>query len=1504
MSGTTTPPLPILVEVRGVGPDPRASGTASLQWLGIRCGSGSVEPVKLNWDDGWREDLTHVAHGRESVAILHRLANRLLRLLSSTGWPREAARIRKAHADGQPVHLTVVSDVPDILRLPWADLPTGDGGAALCQLLSRPVTLAVPGAGTRPARLEDHPDGGRLLLAVPGDDDARIGALRATVAGMSARPAQELVSGFSLPELRDLLDAGVKRGRPVTLLHLVARVETRGSQTSVFLGPNAQTPVGVDDLATEIARHADRLRAVVLTQTGAPSADTSRLALALHRAGVPVVVAHRVPLADDTVLPVVMRIHDALIGQSLAIQTAVHTVSLGLRRDGFVLDGAGLQVFQAATASELVRPFAFAPYQGLAPYRSTDAGRFFGRAAETRKLADSLLNLASEGRPRFMVVAGAPRSGRTSLVEAGLFPELQARDPSTQLRTVDASIRPLAQLDEVLSWPRPDGAPLLLVVDPIDALVRSTEHLDTARRFVNRLWRLAASGTSRVFVVVVIQVDHLSQCGRIVIDDLGASLENLAYDDRHRLFVTEPGPRALREIIDQPAQLLGLHLDRDFTSQLMRAASRRPGSLQHTSLVLDLAWQQRHGESIPGPACSEEALLDGVFQRFGERLLEALPDNAHRDLLPDVLRTFREPDGIRPVLLHTVRPSAAETRSRFDRVIADLEGAGAIQRQRVGDETWLTLRAPELLETLPTTRADRTNVAPPRPEPRRSIVPRRPQGWGWVAALLVFAVTGAGLFGWWGQQSHQRTQALERFQSAERAALDPTTAAILLRQIPPLLRPEGWTTAANVALQSPQASRVLQFSGASVQQLTFSPDGGHLLIRTDGAVQVLETGISSTLRTIRPAGVDGGVVAAAFSPSGTRVLTVARSGRVQAWPLDGNTPEDILPAIPGDYSVVAAFSSRGQQVARAWGNDVEIAGIDGSDTQAARIPTPRDGPDDTPCCLVVTDTGDNWAIGTDTGRILLYARDDKKPKRLKHAGLRKFTLNRTGTHLLALGEGNLRIIDMIRGTGSNRTPTSVRVDAAAFSPDGRHIAVDYLDKETGERHARSVSVTARRDQRESPSLTGRATAMAATEGGERLLRAADGIVSEMDVETGVATLEYRGHRGPVREIRQSPDGAWLATSGLDGTVRLWRRTADAQPLVSPPPQALMAADPLVFAPQGNFVGGVTATGRFATAPLTPGGEVRDFGEAPSAVQVLRVSSDGSRIAAVDATEMLHVRDGTEEGSFSRPLPGAPVVISPVLDALIVRDGGRGLARLALDRADATPEPLRIQTASVSRAVYDPAARWLALGTEKGEVVLVDARTGQSVANLDPMDEKVTALCVSEDAQRAAVGLADGGLRLWSPQVGVTTLKSEGPVPRACEFSADTRHLVVQSGSEAEVWSLDGVAPQRLLTAPSRRPAGGRTARLDSRAGALVTLDQQGRGHTWLLDSDDLHQRLWQATPSCELAGEDPIDRKRWCACELCFGRTPAQCDADADDPLTADVDSIAGWCPTIPTPAG
>ncbi|WP_328649586.1 nSTAND1 domain-containing NTPase [Amycolatopsis sp. NBC_00348] len=88
---------------------------------------------------------------------------------------------------------------------------------------------------------------------------------------------------------------------------------------------------------------------------------------------------------------------------------------------------------------------ATAPYVGLAAYRSSDAGRFFGR----ERLVDDLV--ARLRRQRFLAVFGPSGAGKSSVLRAGLVPALEEMDSAGPIVLFTPGAHPMGEL-ALRSW--------------------------------------------------------------------------------------------------------------------------------------------------------------------------------------------------------------------------------------------------------------------------------------------------------------------------------------------------------------------------------------------------------------------------------------------------------------------------------------------------------------------------------------------------------------------------------------------------------------------------------------------------------------------------------------------------------------------------------------------------------------------------------------------------------------------------------------------------------------------------------------------------------------------------------------------------------------------------------------------------------------------------------------------------------------------------------------------
>jgi WD40 repeat protein len=113
-----------------------------------------------------------------------------------------------------------------------------------------------------------------------------------------------------------------------------------------------------------------------------------------------------------------------------------------------------------------------------------------------------------------------------------------------------------------------------------------------------------------------------------------------------------------------------------------------------------------------------------------------------------------------------------------------------------------------------------------------------------------------------------------------------------------------------------------------------------------------------------------------------------------------------------------------------------------------------------------------------------------------------------------------------------------------FSPDGTLFAASW----SGEGITRVVDVASGRTTREIAAVPGPDRASFSPDGTQlAIASSALPLAVVVDTDTGTEAFRLEGHRAPLGDVAWSPDGRWLATSGKDGSPRIWdARTGDVR----------------------------------------------------------------------------------------------------------------------------------------------------------------------------------------------------------------------------------------------------------------------------------------------------------------------------------------------------------------------
>lgn len=320
------------------------------------------------------------------------------------------------------------------------------------------------------------------------------------------------------------------------------------------------------------------------------------------------------------------------------------------------------------------------PYKGLRAFLREDVRDFFGRSYLTGQLVEAVEGLLSPNPQvpvtnlRFLTVLGPSGSGKSSVVMAGLLPQLQQGIlPQSQewiyVEPIVPGQRPIEQLTVVLSEHFParsltsirqdleadttrglhllmtsltkrSNAKVVLLIDQFEEVFTQTSSEEVRRRFLDLLITASTEPQGPVIVVVTLRADfydrplHYPELTRLI--------------EAHRVLVLPMELQGLREVIEKPAQLPDVQLtfEQDLVGDLLFEIQGQPGALPLLQFTLDQLYERREGRQLTYQAYQDIGGVKGALAKHAEATYLSLPTENHRRLCHALFLRLIEPRAV------------------------------------------------------------------------------------------------------------------------------------------------------------------------------------------------------------------------------------------------------------------------------------------------------------------------------------------------------------------------------------------------------------------------------------------------------------------------------------------------------------------------------------------------------------------------------------------------------------------------------------------------------------------------------------------------------------------------------------------------------------------------------------------------------------------------------------------------------------------------------------------
>ncbi len=965
------------------------------------------------------------------------------------------------------------------------------------------------------------------------------------------------------------------------------------------------------------------------------------------------------------------------------------------------------------------------PYRGLAAFRQADAKVFFGRNKEIEKLLELVV------QRRFTALVGVSGSGKSSVVFAGLVPQLEEShwqviecrpeshpfnrlavalvklltsdklEQAIKLKTLEEELptgEKITLSHVVQIWQEESQKRLLLIIDQFEELYTANSTA-VQQQFLACLLKLVNSDVPAV-LLVTLRADFMSQA--LMYPEFAQALNG------NTRFISSLSRAELEAVIEAPAAQVGLGLETGLTERILEDLGTAEGRLPLLQFALTSLFEKQRLGSLTHDAYTEIGGVEQALVRYADQVLAKFSATEH--------------DQLRQIFVQLVHPGQGTEDTRLVVTYSQLADKWAMVKRLADSRLVVTGQNKE-------TQEETVEVI------HEALIRQWPRFQEWMKADRTFRVWQEAF-----QADLKRWQAMKqpRAELLRGAKLAQAEEMLNERQAE-LIEVEQTFIKASRQEQRRQ-KRVWQ--GVFVLLLGLLGVAGWQWWKAEKQTQVAEVQRNKAeqqakIALVRQVGLQARM--AADSPNSVNgYVDQSFLLAVQAFRFLGNldTQSNLL-HFSQNHSRLGKFlrSHRGGVKSVAFSPDGQWLASGSLDNS-----------------IILWDVKTGTPIGT--------------PWQGHSSGVMSVAFSPDGLRL-ASGSGDNSIIlwDVKTGMpiGTPWQGHSSSVMSVAFSPDGLRLVSGSLDNSIILWDVKTGTPIGTPWQGHSSGVM----SVAFSPDGLRLASGSgDNSIILWDVKTGMPIgTPWQGHSSSVMSVAFSPDGLRLASGSWDSSIILWN-VKTGTPIGTPWQGHRDPVASVAFSPDGLRLasGSIGANGNIILWDVKTSTHIGTLWQGHRGwVESVAFSPDGLRLASGsgggsgDMSIILwDIKAGTPLGTSwqGHRERVSSVAFSP--DGLQLASGSWDNSIILWDVKKGTPigAPWQRHRDKVTTIAFSPDGLRLASGSEDKSIILWDVKTGTPIGT--PWQKhlgKVTSITFSPNGLQLASGSEDKSIILWDVKTG-------------------------------------------------------------------------------------------------------------------------------------------------------